>query len=145
MRATWFVGLACLASLFALEAEACIPDSKTLCLNNTRFQVRVNWLTDQGTEGTGNAVPLRNASNQVVSDSGYFWFFNENNVDLVIKVLDGCGVNNRYWVFAGGLTDVEVQITVTDTVSGFQSKMYTNDLKQPFQPIQDTSAFATCP
>ncbi|MBI2215272.1 MAG: hypothetical protein HYU52_16605 [Acidobacteria bacterium] len=135
----------CLALCFASDLAACIPDSKTLCLNNERFQIRVDWKTPQGQNGTGNAVRVRNASNQFVDDSGYFWFFNQDNVELVVKVLNGCPVNNRYWVFAGGLTNVEATITVTDTFAGFEQKTYKNPLNTAFQPIQDTSAFATCP
>jgi hypothetical protein len=45
---------------------------------------------------------------------------------------------------AGGLTDVNVILTVTDTQTGV-IKTYTNPQGTPFQPIQDTDAFATCP
>ena len=80
----------------------------------------------------------------LTSDSGYFWFFDENNVEMVIKVLDGCGLNERYWVYAAGLTDVGVVLTVDDTETG-QVNVYTNTLGEAFRPIQDTDAFATCP
>ena len=62
----------------------------------------------------------------------------------MVKVLNGCGINNRYWVFAGGLTDVKVRLTVRDKVHD-TTRTYDNPQKTPFQPIQDTSAFATCP
>jgi hypothetical protein len=62
----------------------------------------------------------------------------------VIKVLNGCGVNNNYWVFAGGLTNVQVMLTVTDTQTG-SVRTYTNPINTAFLPIQDTGAFATCP
>lgn len=55
-----------------------------------------------------------------------------------------CLSSSRYWVFAGGLTNVQVTTTVTDTQTG-TVKIYTNPLGQAFQPTQDTSAFATCP
>jgi len=61
---------------------------------------------------------------------------------MVIKVVDGRVVNNRYWVFAGGLTNVNVVTTVTDTQTG-AFKTYTNPQGTAFQPIQGTSAFAT--
>ena len=61
----------------------------------------------------------------------------------MIKVLNGCGLNDRFWVFAGGLTNVEVKIRVTDTVAGVTRK-YANPLSTAFQPILDTGAFATC-
>jgi hypothetical protein len=47
-------------------------------------------------------------------------------------------------VFASGLTNVEVELTVTDTQTG-ATAMYHNPLDQSFQSIQDTSALKTCP
>ena len=80
----------------------------------------------------------------LTNDTGYFWFFNSANVEMVLKVLNGCGVNNNFWVYAGGLTNVKVTMTVTDTSNG-TVKTYNNPQSTPFQPIQDTGAFHTCP
>jgi hypothetical protein len=55
-------------------------------------------------------------------------------------VLDGCGAGNHFWVFAGGLTDVHVVLTVTDTANG-AVRFYQNPQSTPFAPLQDTSAF----
>ena len=74
------------------------------------------------------------------TDTGYFWFFDSNNVELAIKILDGCSVNQKFWVFAGGLTDVMATISITDTRTGV-NKTYVNPLSTPFRPIQDTAAF----
>lgn len=59
-------------------------------------------------------------------------------------MLNGCSVNQRYWVFAAGPTNAQVTITVTDTKTGLQ-EVYTNPLGKVFAPITDTGAFATCP
>lgn len=118
-------------------APGCIPNSTTMCLANGRFQVRATY--DAGASGSGNAQTV-----QLTSDTGYLWFFDASNVETVIKVLNGCPVNSNYWVFAGGLTNQKVVITVTDMTNG-TSKTYTNPSNTEFQPIQDTSAFATCP
>jgi hypothetical protein len=107
-----------------------------LLLNNDRFEVRTEWETTS-TSGVGHPVAI-------TGDTGYFWFFQAQNVEAVVKVLNGCGINNRYWVFAGGLTDVKVRLTVMDKMHG-TTRTYDNPQKTPFQPIQDTSAFATCP
>jgi len=88
------------------------------------------------TFGSATAVPL-------TTDTGYFWFFHPNNVEVVTKVLNGCSTNGHYWFFASGLTNVGVQINVTDMVTG-ASKPYSNSYGTPFPPIQDTAAFL-CP
>jgi len=106
------------------------------CLHNNRFAVTVHWRV-QNQSGNGEQVSL-------TSDSALFWFFNPDNIEMVVKVLDGCGVNGHYWVFMGGLTNVGVTTTVTDVASGV-AKTYTNTEGIAFQPIQDTLAFETCP
>ena len=108
----------------------CVSGAATLCLGI--FKISVAWQTTTAA-GTGVAIPL-------TSDTGAFWFFNSGNIEVVIKVLDGRPVNGRFWVFAGGLTDVNVVITVTNTQTG-AVKTYTNPRGTAFQPIQDTSAF----
>jgi hypothetical protein len=79
----------------------------------------------------------------LTSDSGYFWFFDPSNVELIVKVLDGCGVNGHFWVLAGGLTEVEVVVNVTDTVTG-STKTYTNPQGNPFSLISDELTFGGC-
>ena len=105
----------------------------------------VNTWTSNGPEGgIIYALAIDPATPVLTGDTGAFWFFSSNNVEMVIKVLNGSGFNSRYWTFAGGLTDVNVLLTVTDTQTG-AIKTYTNPQGTPFQPIQDTSAFGTCP
>ena len=66
-----------------IGGETCAPDPGTLCLNGDRFQVQVTWsVPSQGRSGFGTAVPL-------TGDTGYFWFFDSANVELVVKALDG--------------------------------------------------------
>lgn len=117
---------------------SCVPSTTALCLNRDRFKVGVTWTITGGATGPGIAVRL-------AEDTGSFWFFGPNNLELLIKVLDACVPSfNRYWVFAGGITDVGTVITVTDTKTS-TVKTYTNPLGRPFPPMLDTDAFATCP
>jgi hypothetical protein len=76
----------------------------------------------------------------LTSDSGYFYFFDRDNVELVVKVLDGCALNQHYWVFAGGLTDVGVDLKVIDAVGNLE-RAYANVLGEAFAPIRDSLAF----
>jgi PKD repeat protein len=119
----------------------CQSDDATMCLNRGRFAVSAIWIKPDGTTGSGHAVGL-------TGDSGYFWFFDEANIELVVKVLDGCGITNSYWVFAAGLTNVSVQLYVTDTTrDNYNVYQVTNPQGVAFVPIQDTGAFlsAFCP
>ncbi len=79
-----------------------------LLLHGGRFTVEVDWLSPTGSTGKGTAV-------QLTSDSGYFWFWESTNVELLVKLLDKRGINGYYWFFYGALTDVDYTITVTDT------------------------------
>ena len=112
----------------------CVAGDKTLCLENGRFRVRLNWETEDEQTGAGNALPL-------TGDTGLFWFFDPGNVEIVIKVLDGCAENGNRWVFAGGLTDVAVEMTVVDTLTG-ATRTYANRLGRPFRAIKDTTFFS---
>ena len=73
-------------------------------------------------------------------NSGLLWFFDPDNWELLVKVLDGCAVNGHFWVFAAATTDVGTTLTVTDTVTG-AIRTYGNPLGQAAAPIQDTQAF----
>jgi 6-phosphogluconolactonase len=117
-------------------SPTCTPGDTAMCLDGARFKVEASYTTSDGRAGAAHMV-------QITPDTGYMWFFNDTNVEAVVKVLPACGVNQHHWVFAGGLTNVDVQWKVTDTVTG-EVKPYHNPQGTPFQPVQDTSAFA-CP
>lgn len=116
-------------------AETCHDGPETLCLVGGRFRVTASWRT-AAAAGAGQAKELE-------ASSGAFWFFAADNTELVVKVLDGCDYNDRYWVFASGLTDVQVEVTVTDTHTG-KVRSYFNPRGRAFAPVQDVEAFATC-
>jgi hypothetical protein len=80
---------------------------------------------------------------EVVADASSKDIFKSANVEMVVKVLNACSSFSKYWVFAGGLTNVLVRITVIDTQNG-TVQTYVNPIETAFQPILDTSAFA-CP
>ncbi|HEX4952390.1 MAG TPA: hypothetical protein VF017_03210 [Thermoanaerobaculia bacterium] len=116
---------------------SCVPDSHSLCLNNGRFRVEATYHT-ASTSGAAQAVTL-------TDDTGYLWFFDADNVEAVVKVLNACGLNSRYWVFVAGLTDQGVDIVVTDTLQPDNVKLYSNPLGQTFVTITDTEGLDSCP
>lgn len=108
-----------------------------LLLRGDRFAVSAEWTDFLGASGTANPVAL-------TDESGYFWFFSDTNVELVVKVLDGCPLNGRYWVFAAGLTNVEVRLRVEDLATQTVWENV-NPLHRFYPPVLDTGAMATCP
>jgi hypothetical protein len=110
-------------------------DDGTLTLLGGRFDVQAHYRAPAG-EGEGRAVALS-------SNSGYFWFFDPGNVEVLVKVVDGCDPYQRFWFFAAGLTNVEVTLRVTDTWAK-DTRTYTNPAGRAFLPVQDTAAFDTC-
>jgi ELWxxDGT repeat protein len=116
----------------ASGAEGCHPTETALCLNQGRFKVEATWRDFQNRTGAGKAVSL-------TSDSGYFWFFGPTNVEVVVKVLDGQGVNGHRWVFYGALSNVEYTLTVTDTQTGL-TRHYFNPMGK-FASVGDTTGF----
>lgn len=132
---------AALASLLrAWKAEtqsgSCQASATQLCLANGRFRLSVSWRDFAGNTGVGRTLPL-------TSDTGSFWFFDPANVELVVKVLDGRGLNGQWWVFYGALSNVEYTLTVLDTATG-RTKTYTNPSGR-FASAGDTAAFPEAP
>ena len=116
----------------------CFGTEESLCLNQGRFQVRAFWKDFLGQTGPGIA-------RKITDETGYFYFFSPNNVEVMIKMLNGCAdrLGHRFWAFAAGLTNVEVELEITDTLTG-RVERYRNGLGQTYQPILDIDAFATC-
>lgn len=120
-----------------LAVPRCIPDANSLCLAGARFRVTADWQAPDGRSGHATAVGL-------TDESGSFSFFDASNIEIVVKVHDACAFNGKWWVFAGGLTNVGVTLTVTDTNPGGGSKTYVNPEGTACPPLQDTEALP-CP
>ncbi len=108
----------------------CKAGSTTLCLGSKRFKVEVTWKDAKGKVTAAKATSLGDGS-------GYF-SFGGSTLDLLMKVIDGRPVNNRFWVFYGGLSNAEYTLTVTDVSTG-NVKTYTNP-KGSYTSVGDTSA-----
>ena len=68
--------------------------------------------------------------------------FNSSNWEMLLKVLDACDVNGRFWLLAAATTDVEYTLRVTDTESGVYRE-YFNPLGTAAPALVDI--FETCP
>lgn len=96
---------------FRREGSGCLPEPTRLCLSDRRFQLTGTYRTRAGVQG-----PIRFVS--LSDDSAAGWLFRPDNVEMLLKVLDGRSVNGFFWFFYAGLTNVEVELTLRDLSSG---------------------------
>ncbi len=97
----------------------CEASDTALCLLDGRIRVEVSYTNQHngGAEGQGQTIVG-------TEQTGFFWFFRPGVLELMVKVLDGQAINGHFWVFYGGLTDVEFDLLVTDTFTGAQSTFH---------------------
>ena len=113
---------------------ACEPDAETLCLHDGRYELQADWWTGDGNRGAAKVV------RKATRDSGLFRFFDADNWEILIKVLDGCAVNGHHWVYGASTTDLGYEIRVRDTATG-DAKVYRNEPGRPAPAITDGKAF----
>jgi len=116
----------------ALSGGPCLPTTTRLCLLDDRFEVTGAWATPAGASGTAQVFELSN-------ESGYMTFFTPGILEATIKVIDGCSNNGYYWVFASGLTNLEVSIVVRDLVTS-QEFPISNPQGQLFDTVASIQA-----
>lgn len=127
-------------------ASGCVANATTLCIDDQtgdkRFQIRVTYSTSQagGLSGNGQAIPLTSLG---VGRGGLFWFFSADNPEMLIKILNGCSINNHFWTYFSAGTNVGFHVTVTDTKTG-HTATYSNPDLTAAPPVQDASSL-TCP
>jgi hypothetical protein len=120
----------------------CVPSSTVLCVddqpNDKRFKIQttVSTVEGGGLNGPASNIPL---SSLGITQGGIFWFFSATNPEMLIKVINGCGFNQEYWVFFAALTNVGFSVTVTDSKNG-HFHTYMNPDQTTAVPVQDTSA-----
>ncbi len=73
------------------------------------------------------------------AESGTFWFFAPSNVELFAKVLDGRPVNGAWWAFATALTDLDLELRLLATDTGWERRFLGSNA-QPLR-VGDVEAF----
>ncbi len=127
------------ASFEVFPTTLCRPWEPLLCLRDGRFSVAVDWQDFAGEYGAGNPVPI-DPARPFSSDTGMFWFFHPDNLELMVKVLDGCALNDRFWVFLSPASTVGYTITVSDLETGVV-RVYRKEAGDVPALTADTDAF----
>jgi hypothetical protein len=120
------------------DVTGCVPNATTACLLGNRYEVRVNWEDYQHVHRDAFVASAG------TPQTALFYYLQATNWEFLIKIIDGCGFNNRVWVYFAAATDVGFVVTVRDTHAGGTTKTYTNLLGHVPPAVNDSSAFATC-
>lgn len=129
-------GLAFPAATIAEKAALfpCVATPTSLCLQGERFAASLAWRDFAGNGYQARAVGI-------TDDGGYFYFFNPENVEVAMKVLDGGPVNGHFWVFYASLTNVEFDLTVVDYGDPAHPAQTYHNPSHTFASVADTGAF----
>lgn len=118
------------------DAPVCQPSETALCLLEGRYRVEATWRT-VAAQGTARA-------HAESANFGAFSLADADHLELFVGMLDACASpTHTVWVSTNGLTDAEVEITVTEMATG-EVRRYDNPLGMRFAPIWDPMAFV-CP
>ena len=114
------------------------PEEKPDCAHGPAVRLRDGhevsmcwWRAD----GVGGEV----AGEILDGASALFWFFERGNPEVLVKVLDGCGLNGHRWVFASGATDLGYEFKVASPDGRVGA--YRNWPGRYSLPIRDLKAF----
>ncbi len=122
------------------QTTACIKSDTVLCISDKpgdfRFQLTVDFAHAGGATRSGQA----SLGTLGTTRGGSFWFFSQDNPEILVKVLNACANGNKFWVFATAGTNVGFNLHVLDTVTS-ATKTYSNPDNVAAVPVQDTSAF----
>jgi hypothetical protein len=97
--------------LYAVTSIEVEPREETLWLHDEGFAASIVWRIPGGGSGVGFAKAL-------TDESGWFWFFSPDNLEVTLKILDGRPVNGHWWIFLASMTNVGFTVTVYDNRDG---------------------------
>ncbi len=122
----------------AIDPLPCSTSATALCLLD-HFQVTAHFRNGP----IGTAETPATVASCTNPGSGLFWFFSPDNWEVMVKAINGCVVNSRFWVFSAATTNVYYRLEVLDGANGTQ-KIYFNYAGPPAPAVTDTDAFDNC-
>jgi hypothetical protein len=124
---------------FANAPAPCVPGNGVVCIDSSpgsgdkRFAVHLSYNSIArgigGVAGTSWTSPI----------GVLFWFFSPDNPEVLAKILNGCDVNNHFWLYLTAGTDLSYAFVIIDSVTG-QNYIWGNPDGVPAEPVQDVNA-----
>lgn len=121
------------------SADLVVRDDDPIArLQDGKFEAQVRWTDGQGGQGIGRPVAV--GSRQ----TALFSFFDRDNWELMVKVLDGCAINGHYWVFTAASTNAGYELEITPNLgNGMWQRTHPPGLNAP--AVSDIMAFPCDP
>ena len=110
----------------------CAADTPVLTFDGG-YSVGMCWEAPDGKQGRAIGGPWSS------QHAGLLYFFEEENPEVLVKVLDGCVVNGHRWVFVAPVTDLTFNLQVTSP--GGATWIHTNQQGATAEARGDTAAF----
>ncbi len=83
----------------------CLPETTPLVFDGG-FRVSMCYETPDGRVGDAKAGIWASG------ESGLLWFFNRDNAEVLVKVLNGCSFNSHRWVYIAPVTDLAFNLHI---------------------------------
>ena len=111
----------------------CTPTTDVLHFDGG-YRVRMCY-----TNASGSARGQAKAGVWASGESGLLWFFERENAEALVKVLNGCPINGHRWVFVAPVTDLGLSLRITGPTG--RTWNYTNSAGETAPTRADTRAF----
>ena len=96
------------------QGFGCRPSRSRACLNERRFDVSARYSTQ-----SVSRAPAKRLETLGLGDSGaLFYFFGRDNPEMLLKVVNGCWLNDHWWVFGSAATDLVYEVAIDDLADG---------------------------
>jgi hypothetical protein len=113
--------------VFVRARGACSADPTTLCLDDAKLGMTVTYFDNQD-------VAHKMAAVQVSPNSGYFYTYGADDAELTIRMTEAANGSKSFVI--GGMTDLRLQMDVTDWTTG-DVRSYSNPSLHFLSPIVD--------
>ena len=119
------------------EMTDCEP-GETAAVLSGGYEVRMCFEMPSGARVDASNYHLESTA------SGLLYFFDRDNVEVLVKVLDGCAINGHRWVFAAPVTDLAFNLEITEQATG-RAFTHRNPRGTTAATAGDTAAFPCDP
>ena len=110
----------------ANQCQPCVASKEVACLLGGRFKVTLNWTNRFANPvATGTGKIIKYVENVMTSDPqhgpmseiAYFsmFDFSPTAVESIVRIINGVGINDKYWVYVTGFANIEYTVSITDT------------------------------